>query len=449
MAQSASLHLLLQIVPSSVSYPFFTQGIPQTEPSVLSTNLHVEMPLIDGVMVLLPPPEGYVVNFDNPQRQGVTEAYFVAGFGMAVSFLFFCQRMYVKLFLAGGLQFDDVLLIFSYILALVTISLCLHMFASGAGGVHAWEASIETFNIYLMQDVYLAAFIYVLCGSLAKLALLMFYFRLSPQRWFKISVWSTAVFISGYTIGIFFAVMFACHPIAMNWDVTITEGKCINRPGLYIATAITNIISDVILFILPLPMVLQLQMPFKQKVGLMGIFTIGSLTVITSIVRVSLLPGMLKSMDLTWVIAFPSIWIIVEANLIITCATMPTLRKFFKHVAPKLIGESRYGSKTGKSSKYGKPDTGSKPPSRPFAPSSQGRRDRTQYSQFDGDENPMPDNFALGPINGRVGHNTSVGQSEEVTGWIDSDSEKGIVGGTVKPAIVQTKTVTVEYERSL
>ncbi|KAJ4048882.1 hypothetical protein ACKRZS_010157 [Fusarium odoratissimum] len=128
---------------------------------------------------------------------------------------------------------------------------------------------------------------------------------------------------------------------------------------------------------------------------------------------------------------------------------MPTLRKFFKHVAPKLIGESRYGSKTGKSSKYGKPDTGSKPPSRPFAPSSQGRRDRTQYSQFDGDENPMPDNFALGPINGRVGHNTSVGQSEEVTGWIDSDSEKGIVGGTIKPAIVQTKTVTVEYERSL
>ncbi|EWY88525.1 hypothetical protein FOYG_09679 [Fusarium oxysporum NRRL 32931] len=406
------------------------------------------MPLIDGVMVLLPPPEGYVVNFDNPQRQGVTEAYFVAGFGMAVSFLFFCQRMYVKLFLAGGLQFDDVLLIFSYILALVTISLCLHMFASGAGGVHAWEASIETFNVYLM-DVYLAAFIYVLCGSLAKLALLMFYFRLSPQRWFKISVWSTAVFISGYTIGIFFAVMFACNPIAMNWDVTITEGKCINRPGLYIATAITNIISDVILFILPLPMVLQLQMPFKQKIGLMGIFTIGSLTVVTSIVRVSLLPGMLKSMDLTWVIAFPSIWIIVEANLIITCATMPTLRKFFKHVAPKLIGESRYGSKTGKSSKYGKPDTGSKPPSRPFAPSSQGRRDRTQYSQFDGDENPMPDNFALGPINGRVGHNTSVGQSEEVTGWIDSDSEKGIVGGTIKPAIVQTKTVTVEYERSL
>lgn len=27
------------------------------------------------------------------------------------------------------------------------------MFASGAGGVHAWEASIETFNIYLMVSL--------------------------------------------------------------------------------------------------------------------------------------------------------------------------------------------------------------------------------------------------------------------------------------------------------
>ncbi|KAF4487823.1 integral membrane [Fusarium agapanthi] len=115
------------------------------------------------------------------------------------------------------------------------------MFASGAGGVHAWEASIETFNIYLMVSLLrkkdncwkilttvgrLSRRIHICTlWLLAKLALLMFYFRLSPQRWFKISVWSTAVFISGYTIGIFFAMMFACRPIAMNWDVTITEGK--------------------------------------------------------------------------------------------------------------------------------------------------------------------------------------------------------------------------------
>lgn len=115
-------------------------------------------------------------------------------------------------------------------------------------------------------------------------------------------------FVSGYTIGLFFAVMFACHPINKNWDITVTGGSCVNQPVLYFATAAVNIASDVILFVLPLPMVFKLQLPFKQKIGLMGIFTIGSLTVITSIVRISLLPGMLKSMDLSWNIAYPSIW---------------------------------------------------------------------------------------------------------------------------------------------
>jgi hypothetical protein len=115
------------------------------------------------------------------------------------------------------------------------------------------------------------------------------------------------VFIIGYTIGLFFALLLACAPMNKNWDVLV-EGTCVNLPALYFATAAVNIASDILLFFLPLPMVCQLQLPFKQKIGLMGIFTIGSLTVITSIVRMSLLPGMLQSMDLTWVIAYPSIW---------------------------------------------------------------------------------------------------------------------------------------------
>jgi hypothetical protein len=65
------------------------------------------MTTINGVVVLFPPPEGYVVDFDNPARQGVPDAYIVAGFGLAISFLFFMQRMYVKIFLTGGLQLDD------------------------------------------------------------------------------------------------------------------------------------------------------------------------------------------------------------------------------------------------------------------------------------------------------------------------------------------------------
>lgn len=33
----------------------------------------------------------------------------------------------------------------------------------------------------------------------------------------------------------------------------------------------------------------------------------------------------------------------VEANLVIICVTLPTMRRFLRHVAPKLIGESGRG----------------------------------------------------------------------------------------------------------
>lgn len=65
------------------------------------------MPLVQGVPTVLEPPKGYVVDFDNPRRQGVPEAYYVSGFGMALSLLFIAQRLYVKFFLTGGVQIDD------------------------------------------------------------------------------------------------------------------------------------------------------------------------------------------------------------------------------------------------------------------------------------------------------------------------------------------------------
>ncbi|KAH8729502.1 hypothetical protein BGZ61DRAFT_415271 [Ilyonectria robusta] len=395
------------------------------------------MPVTNGVETVLAAPEGYVVDFDHPQRQGVPQAYYVAGFGTAISLLFFAQRLYVKVCLAGGLLVDDFLLIVSWILALVTEGLCLHMFATGVGGVHAWEISVEQFNSYLL-DVYLAASLYVICGSLAKIALLIFYLRLSPQRWFKMATWSAIVLISGYTMGIFIPLVFACRPIAMNWDVTITDGVCLNRPSLYIATAVANIASDLVLFILPIRMVMQLQIPRRQKFGLLGIFCIGSLTVVTSVVRVSILPSLLTDPDATWVVSWASVWSIVEANLIVTCASTPTLKKFFKHIAPKIIGESRYGSKT-------RTTENSQPPSRTLVPSSQSRRDRNNYSQFDPEERAVNDAYLMGPVTGRQDLKIMGGHGEEAVGWGDTDSEKGIVQAPPRKAILQTTTVTVEY----
>lgn len=93
------------------------------------------------------------------------------------------------------------------------------------------------------------------------------------------SIWVTIVIVVGYSIGIFFSLIFACNPIARSWDITIQEGSCINRPALYIATAVLGIVTDVMLLVLPLPLVIRLQVSIQQKLGLMLMFAIGSMYV--------------------------------------------------------------------------------------------------------------------------------------------------------------------------
>lgn len=93
------------------------------------------------------------------------------------------------------------------------------------------------------------------------------------MRW---SVFFTMFFIASYSIGLLFSFIFSCTPMERNYNALITTGSCIDAPALYIATAAFNVVSDIMLFILPIPMVYGLQMPLKQKLGLFFVFGIGS-----------------------------------------------------------------------------------------------------------------------------------------------------------------------------
>lgn len=61
----------------------------------------------DGTLSLLPPPEHYVVDFENPQRQWVIEAYSITGGLNLVMLVFVAQRTYVKLWVHKKVDWDD------------------------------------------------------------------------------------------------------------------------------------------------------------------------------------------------------------------------------------------------------------------------------------------------------------------------------------------------------
>ncbi|KAF2803590.1 uncharacterized protein BDZ99DRAFT_427008, partial [Mytilinidion resinicola] len=288
---------------------------------------------------LIPAPTGYVVNFDHPQRKGEVAGYWVFGVGMVLSFSFLSMRIYTKTVLARMFGLEDACLCIAWCFGIATQSILVHLWLTKSSGVHAWEMTIPRFN-YFSVLIMSASVLYVPCLGLAKFSLLLFYYKLSPLQWFKIAVYIVMFVVIGYSFAIIFALIFPCRPIAKNWDVLITEGTCINRTIIYIMTAVVNVATDLTLLTLPIPMIVRLQMPRIQKIGLVAMFTLGSLTCVTSIIRLVVIIPSLTDLDQTWALSIPCIWIVVEANLVIICGSLPVLRLFFRHVSPKFIGES-------------------------------------------------------------------------------------------------------------
>ena len=78
-------------------------------------------------------------------------------------------------------------------------------------------------------------------------------------------------------ISLVFAVIFSCHPVAFFWDKTIKGGTCIDENDLAYGITATNIVTDIVVLVLPIPWLWNLQMVSARKVAIVGIFLLGSL----------------------------------------------------------------------------------------------------------------------------------------------------------------------------
>lgn len=121
-----------------------------------------------------------------------------------------------------------------------------------------------------------ATVLYVPALAFAKFSLIVLYYRIANKNTvFKWSLYILAAIVCGYSIAIVLGLIFGCHPIAKSWDVTITGGHCINKNGLYVATAVTNTATDLALILLPIPVIVKLHKPRAQKVGIILLFAVG------------------------------------------------------------------------------------------------------------------------------------------------------------------------------
>ncbi|KAJ5356382.1 hypothetical protein N7517_010991 [Penicillium concentricum] len=178
-----------------------------------------------------------------------------------------------------------------------------------------------------------------------KASLCLSYLRLisgTSKSRYRVVIW---VVIIASTLGHFagaLSLMFNCTPVRRSWNAHV-PGTCLPVGGLFYGLAIFTIITDVIIIILPIPLLVGLNIKTAQKAGVVCLFLLGLFTTICSIMRLTQIQRVAFGDGNSTMLV---LWGTIEFNVgnIVTC---------IPYLAPLLKGFVRgFGSTGGKSRKY-------------------------------------------------------------------------------------------------
>ena len=127
------------------------------------------------------------------------------------------------------------------------------------------------------QAFYAGEFCYAPSIALTKLSILFFYARVFPLREFIRYLYAVGALVICWWIAFQGVTTFECSPIHFLWTETPSTGHCIDFLKSFIAMAIPNIATDLVLLALPLPQIWKINLPLTQKLGLIVIFSLGGL----------------------------------------------------------------------------------------------------------------------------------------------------------------------------
>lgn len=134
-----------------------------------------------------------------------------------------------------------------------------------------------------IQIFLFAGALYPATMTFIKLSILALYWGLSratPR--FRQLVVVLAVLITAMGIALTLAMLLHCIPIHRAWSIDPTiewgpDSKCVNYQALLYAQAILNLVTDLVVYVLPMKLLWSLKLPVMRRIGLCMLFGLGAM----------------------------------------------------------------------------------------------------------------------------------------------------------------------------
>ncbi|KAL1836806.1 hypothetical protein VTJ49DRAFT_4634 [Mycothermus thermophilus] len=194
-------------------------------------------------------------------------------------------------------------------------------------------------SVLLALSAWFGVLFYALSLCFTKLAILMLYIHLFTFRWAQLAGQVLFGFVVVSHLYMAVTTFTACIPLQSYWDFRVPKRYCHSNAVWWSNTAL-HMVTDFLIFLLPMPVVWTINLPRRQKLILSFLFGFGFLVCFISILRVPQLLRAQTDFDFTYVAAELSYMTAVEVNGAIVCACVMTLKPFLAHFFPRSIWAS-------------------------------------------------------------------------------------------------------------
>ncbi|KAF4151398.1 hypothetical protein CNMCM6069_003978 [Aspergillus lentulus] len=190
-----------------------------------------------------------------------------------------------------------------------------------------------------------------------KTSILVFYLSFARgEKLFRLGSYLTLFVVNVSGLALTFLTIFQCRPLGSVLKPTLpAAASCTSVITLYLSSAPVNIITDVAILFLPMPILTKMHLPRREKFILIITFGFGFFVTVIDVIRIVYLQRALTETQLrsqsepihsgslisiSSFAALSFMWSVVEANMSVICSCVPLLKPLIARIMPRMIGVS-------------------------------------------------------------------------------------------------------------
>ncbi|KAJ5611925.1 hypothetical protein N7528_009030 [Penicillium herquei] len=249
---------------------------------------------------------------------------------LPIQFICVSLRLFVRYHTKISFGLDDLVVVITMLGQIIWAAVVISAVKHSGMGYHTSYLEITNPALVISANKYRTAesFLYVLDAKLPKISILILYRRIFSTSILRILSDILIVALTTDILSCTILLFFMCRPFAANWDPSIPGAKCLDVVAIYTWGSLPNIITDIIMLLLPMPVIWSLHIGLRTKIQLTITFALGSLGLFVSVMRFRSF-FLNPSEDFTWIGSNHGIWGQAEPATYLVCACIITFKPLF------------------------------------------------------------------------------------------------------------------------